>query len=97
MARPGMEVSPSRKVGVGTSHCMVGVNMTWNQRNLSYDFTPQWPNSSVRVNIAPEILNVLSLTPVAPDWVIKGLGMSSHASVTWHIKDPVALMEKSKA
>ena len=31
------------------------------------------------------------------DWVIKGLGKSSRVCVTGHIKDPVSLIEKSRA
>ena len=35
--------------------------------------------------------------PVVHDWVQKGLGMSSRVCVTGHIKDPVPLIEKSRA
>ena len=35
--------------------------------------------------------------PVVHDWVNKGLGMSSCVCATGHIKDPVPLLEKSRA
>ena len=35
--------------------------------------------------------------PVPHDWVIKGLGMSSRVCATGHIKDPLPLVEKSRA
>ena len=34
---------------------------------------------------------------VLDDYIIKGLGMSSHVSATGHLKDPVPLIEKSRA
>ena len=37
----------------------------------------------------------LDFPPVVHDWVIKGLGMPRRVCATEHIKDPVALMEKS--
>ena len=39
----------------------------------------------------------LTFPPVLRDWVIKGLGMSSLVYATGHIKDPVPLIEKSRA
>ena len=39
----------------------------------------------------------LTYHPVVHDWVIKGHGMSSRVCATAHIKDPMPLMEKSKA
>ena len=35
--------------------------------------------------------------PRGHDWVIKGLGMSSHVYATGHIKDPMSLIKKSRA
>ena len=35
--------------------------------------------------------------PVVHDWVINGLGMSSHVCVTGHIQYPLPLIEKSRA
>ena len=39
----------------------------------------------------------LDFPPVVHDWVIKGLGMSSRVCVTGQIKDPMPLIEKSRA
>ena len=43
----------------------------------------------------PEHLDSLP-PPVVHDWIIKGLGMSSCVCATGYIKDPVALIEKSR-
>ena len=42
---------------------------------------------------------ILPPPPVVHDWVLKGLGMSSHVCATahGHIKDPVPPIEKSRA
>ena len=54
-----------------------------------------WPDrSSVEVFLVPEHFD---FPPVVHDWVIKGLGMSSHVCVTGYIKDPVPLTEKRRA
>ena len=42
-------------------------------------------------------LTTLTSPQVTHDWVIKGLGMSSRVCVTGHMKDPVLLVEKSRA
>ena len=39
----------------------------------------------------------LDFSPVVHDWVNKGLGMSSRVCATGNIKDPVSLIEKSRA
>ena len=52
--------------------------------------------SSVWVWIGPET-GPLDFSPVAQDWVIKGLGMSSRVCATGHVKDPVPLVKKSRA
>ena len=46
------------------------------------------------VRVPPAELNISAFPPVLRDWVIKGLGMSSLAYATGHIKDPVPLIEK---
>ena len=45
----------------------------------------------------PPIGRRLAFPPVVQDWVNKGLGMSSCVCVTGHIKDPLPLIEKSRA
>ena len=41
--------------------------------------------------------STLTFPPVVHDWVMKGIGMSSRVCATGHIKDPVPLIEKSRA
>ena len=41
--------------------------------------------------------STLTMPSVVHDWVNKGLGRSSHVCVTGHVKDPVPLIEKSRA
>ena len=49
---------------------------------------------SVQVSLVE--LNTSAFPPVLRDWVIKGLGMSSHVYATGHIKDPMPLTKKRR-
>ena len=48
------------------------------------------------LRVPPVELNISAFPPVLPDWVIKGLGMSSLVYATGHIKDPVPLIAKRR-
>ena len=48
------------------------------------------------VRVPPAELNISAFPTVLRDWVIKGLGMSSLVYATWHIKDPVPLIDKRR-
>ena len=48
-------------------------------------------------NLSVQDFEHFDFPTVVHDWVNKGLGMSSRVCATGHIKDPVALIEKSRA
>ena len=63
----------------------------------TYSPNPKYMGPGTTLVLNQWNLGSTQLSPVVRDWVIKDLDMSSRVCVTGHIKDPVPLIEKSRA